>query len=217
MKPVIFFDWDGTLCDSMNLCIQENRSALLQMGLPDQPDDVLRRCNGPTYAECLPIIGVPAERMAEYCRTRLACSLVLAPKVNRLYPGAKELLTALSAKATLCIVSNGTREYLTLCQQVFGVEGMFHRVAHSRPDRTKTQNLAALIAELQPEKAVMVGDRIGDIRAGIDNGLPTIAAAFGYGSDEEYAHAACRADTMAELQALLLQFCESKGGQTHVH
>ena len=25
MKPVIFFDWDGTLADSMNLCVAEIR------------------------------------------------------------------------------------------------------------------------------------------------------------------------------------------------
>ncbi len=208
-KPVIFFDWDGTLCDSMDLCIQENRNTLLQMGLPDQPDEVLRRCNGPTFEEAAPIIGVPAERMEEYCRIRLGCALDLAPKVNRLYPGAKDLLQALSGKATLCVVSNATKEYLALCQQLFGVEGMFHRVVHSRPDRTKTQNLAALMAELRPEKAVMVGDRIGDIRAGQENGLPTIAAAFGYGNDAEYEKADARADTMAELQEMLLRFCEA--------
>ena len=94
MKPVICFDWDGTLCDSMELCIQENRTTLLKMGLPDQPDKVLRRCNGPTFEEAAPFIGIPADRMDEYCRIRLACALDLVPKVNRLFPGAKELLAA---------------------------------------------------------------------------------------------------------------------------
>ena len=48
MKPVIFFDWDGTLADSMNLCVAEIRQALITMRLPDLPDDVLRQCNGPS-------------------------------------------------------------------------------------------------------------------------------------------------------------------------
>ena len=48
MKPVIFFDWDGTLADSMNPCVAEIRQALITMRLPDLPDDVLRQCNGPT-------------------------------------------------------------------------------------------------------------------------------------------------------------------------
>jgi phosphoglycolate phosphatase-like HAD superfamily hydrolase len=59
MKPVIFFDWDGTLCDSMQLCIEENRNTLRLLCLPDQPDEVLRRCNGPTFEEAAPIIGIP--------------------------------------------------------------------------------------------------------------------------------------------------------------
>lgn len=206
-KPVIFFDWDGTLCDSMQLCIEENRNTLRLLGLPDQPDEVLRRCNGPTFEEAAPIIGVPEERMEEYCRIRLSCALALVEKVNRLFPGARELLSALKDKAELCIVSNGTQAYLTRCMQHFGLEGVFHRIVWSHPERTKGQNLTDLIAELQPERAVMVGDRIGDIRAGRENGLTTIAAAFGYGNDAEYAEADLRADSIAQLQETLLHFC----------
>ena len=51
MKPIIFFDWDGTLADSMNLCVAEIRQALITMRLPDLPDDVLRQCNGPTFEQ----------------------------------------------------------------------------------------------------------------------------------------------------------------------
>ena len=207
-KPVIFFDWDGTLCDSMQLCIEENRNTLRLLGLPDQPDEVLRQCNGPTFEEAAPLIGIPAERMEEYCRVRLSCALELVETVNRLFPGAKELLTALAPHAELCIVSNGTQAYLTRCMRHFGLEGVFSRILWSHPERTKTQNLAGLIAELQPERAIMVGDRIGDIRAGKSNGLPTVAAAFGYGSDAEYAEADFRADTMAALQELLLNFAK---------
>ena len=207
-KPVIFFDWDGTLCDSMQLCIEENRNTLRLLGLPDQPDEVLRQCNGPTFEEAAPLIGIPAERMEEYCRVRLACALELVETVNRLFPGAKELLAALAPHADLCIVSNGTQAYLTRCMRHFGLEGVFRRIVWSHPDRTKTQNLAGLIAELEPERAIMVGDRIGDIRAGKSNGLPTVAAAFGYGSDTEYAEADFRADTMAALQELLLNFAK---------
>lgn len=205
-KPTIFFDWDGTLCDSMQLCIEENRNTLLAMGLPDQPDEVLRQCNGPTFEEAAPLIGIPADRMEEYCRIRLACALDLVPKVNRLFPGARELLDALRDKADLCIVSNGTEAYLKLCLKQFGLEDVFRLVIWCHPERTKTQNLALAIAETQPERAVMVGDRTGDIRAGKANGLRTIAAAFGYGNDAEWAEADLRADTMAELQRILLDF-----------
>lgn len=207
-KPVVFFDWDGTLCDSMQLCIEENRSTLQLLGLPDQPDEVLRRCNGPTFEEAAPMIGIPADRMEEYCRVRLSCALDLVEKVNRLFPGAKELLRALKPHAELCIVSNGTEPYLKKCLRYFGLEDVFTLVVWCHPERTKTQNLALAMTQLQPERAIMVGDRIGDIRAGKANGLPTVAAAFGYGNDEEWAEADFCAATMDELQSILLNFAK---------
>lgn len=206
MKPVICFDWDGTLCDSMQLCIEENRSTLADMGLPPKPEAVLRACNGPTFEEAAPMLGIPADRMAEYCRIRLENALSLVPRVNRLFSGAKEMLLELQPYADLCIVSNGTQAYLTLCMQHFGLEGMFRRIVWCRPDHTKTENLADLLAELRPERAIMVGDRVGDLRAGKANGLPTVAAAFGYGNDAEYAAANLRANSMEDLKRLLLDF-----------
>ena len=71
MKPVIFFDWDGTLADSMNLCVAEIRQALITMRLPDLPNDVLRQCNGPTFEQSLDILHIPHDRAQEYMTTRL--------------------------------------------------------------------------------------------------------------------------------------------------
>lgn len=206
MKPVICFDWDGTLCDSMQLCIEENRSTLADMELPPKPETVLRACNGPTFEEAAPMLGIPSDRLDEYCRIRLGNALALVPKVNHLFPGAKDMLLTLREQADLCIVSNGTQAYLTRCILHFGLEGVFRRIVSSRPGHTKTENLAALLAELKPERAIMVGDRLGDLQAGKANGLRTVAAAFGYGSDAEYAEADLRADSMQELQQLLLDF-----------
>lgn len=206
MRPVICFDWDGTLCDSMELCIHENAATLRAMGLPAKPERVLRACNGPSFEEAAPMLGIPPDRLEEYCRVRLGEALKLVPQVNRLFPGAKALLTELKEKADLCVVSNGTAAYLELCMRQFGLEGVFTRIVSSRPGRTKTDNLAALLRDLRPEKAVMVGDRLGDILAGKNNGLPTVAAAFGYGSDAEYAQAEYRVNTMAELLDWLKAF-----------
>ena len=155
------------------------------------------------------MIGIPADRMDEYCRVRLSCALGLVEKVNRLFPGARELLAALKPHAELCIVSNGTEAYLKKCLQHFQLEDVFHLVVWCHPARTKTQNLALAIAELQPERAIMVGDRTGDIRAGKANGLPTVAAAFGYGNAKEWAEADFCASTMEELQTLLMHFVKA--------
>ena len=204
-KPVICFDWDGTLCDSMRLCVEELRLALRRMGLPAQPDEVLGRCNGPTYEEAASIVGVPEERVGEYTHLRLQAGLELCPTVNHLFPGVREMLEALRGQATLCVVSNGMSDYLDLCLRSFGVEGVFERIETFRHGRSKAEALAEVIADLKPEQVWMVGDRLGDIEAGKANGVPTVVACYGYGTPDEWAVADMQARTVEELTALLLE------------
>lgn len=205
-RPIIYFDWDGTLADSMDLCIAECREALLDMGLPNLPDDVIRQCNGPTDQEACAILRVPEEMQEEYVRRRVAAGLRLTPTVNRLFPGVREMLQTLQPVADLAIVSNGQPEYLALCQKVFGLEHVFCQVASYTPGKTKAQLLQTLLNQRGPGKAVMVGDRQGDIMAGRACGLPTVAAAYGYGNPAEYALADAQCPTPQALTAWLYRF-----------
>ncbi|MCH5286998.1 MAG: HAD family hydrolase [Christensenellaceae bacterium] len=206
-QPVICFDWDGTLCDSMTLCVEELRLTLTRMGLPVPPDEVLRRCNGPTYEEAAAMIGVPADRVAEYMDIRLHAGLELCPMVNRLFPGVREMLEALKDKAALCVVSNGMRDYLELCLRSFDLEGVFLRTETFRHGRSKAQALAEVLDDLRPERVWMVGDRLGDIEAGKANGVPTVAVCYGYGTPEEWNAADRQAVTVEELSELLSRSC----------
>ena len=205
-KPAIIFDWDGTLADSMDLCIGEVRLALTRMRLPVPPEDVIRQCNGPTFEESIPLLGIPRERAAEYLQVRLQAGLELCPRVNRLFPGVREMLLALREKAELCIASNGTADYLNLCRQVFGLESVFRTVRAAKHGRTKAQAVADILAELQPCAAIMVGDRMGDMEAGKANGLPTLCAAYGYGDASEWAAADQAAEDVASLRQRLERF-----------
>ena len=55
----------------------------------------------------------------------------------------------------------------------------------------------------------MVGDRLGDIRAGQENGLPTIAACYGYGNDAEYNQASLGAGSVASWARQLVYCCRT--------
>ena len=215
MRPLICFDWDGTLADSMNLCITEIRETLLEMKLPVPPNDVLTQCNGPTFEGTVDILHVPRNRTEEYMQIRQQKELSLVPEVNRLFPGIREMLDALRPMADLCIVSNGTTEYISLCLRTFRLTDVFTHVVTSLPGCTKSDRLRSLLTETQPALAVMVGDRLGDIKAGADNHLPTIAACYGFGNDEEYNQATARAESVASLQAMLTDFCQR--GETSLH
>ena len=208
-RPVICFDWDGTICDSMTLCIEELRLTLTRMGLPVPPDEVLRLCNGPNDEEAAAIIGIPEDRVAEYMDIRLHAGLELCPAVNHLFPGAKEMLESLCGRATLCVVSNGLPDYIDLCLKLFGLEGVFTRTEAFKHGRSKAQALAKVLADLKPERVWMVGDRLGDIEAGKANGIPTIAACYGYGTPDEWNAADKQVGTVEELGNMLLKLTGS--------
>lgn len=202
-RPVIFFDWDGTIADSMPLCVGEITLALERMGLSVPPVETLMACNGPTYEESVAVLGLPQERGAEFLRLRKEAEMELVPTVQRFFPGIRGMLEELRTFADLAIVSNGLQEYLELSTRVMQVEDVFTRLQAFTPGKTKAQALGMLIDEMQPEKCVMVGDRLGDINAGKANGIPTVAACYGFGNEEEYAQADYRADTVEEMTMLL--------------
>lgn len=206
-RTTLFFDWDGTLADSMSVCIGECRLALARMGLPDLPDEVIRQCNGPTYAEACDILRVPRVQQEAFMAARQKAEMELLAQTQRLFDGVRDMLEALRDRAELVIVSNGLSAYLEESIRLTGLGGMFTRVQHLVPGKSKAELLAALLDELRPERAVMIGDRLGDIRAGKSCGLPTVAAAYGYGSDEEYAQADVRCDTVRALHDWLCAFC----------
>ena len=49
-RPTIYFDWDGTLADSMPLCIAHIRQTLEELGLPPKTNAETAKCNGPNLS-----------------------------------------------------------------------------------------------------------------------------------------------------------------------
>ncbi len=206
MKPVIFFDWDGTLADSMPLCIQQLQVALERVGLPPKPPEELALCNGPTYEESVGVLRIPPDKAQAFLDARLKAELELVPTVQRLFPGIREMLTALRPVADLVVLSNGLPGYLSLSLRTLSLTDCFTRVQPAIPGKTKAEALALLLAEMRPDRAVMVGDRLGDLNAGRANNLPTVAACYGFGTPEEWAEADRQAESVERLTALLLDF-----------
>ena len=207
-RTAIFFDWDGTLADSMPLCIEQLRRALEELGLPPKPNAELARCNGPTYQESVGLLHIPPEMAEDFLRTRQRIEMEIVPTWQRLFPGVKELLQSLSQQADLVVVSNGLPDYLRLSMEVTGVAGFFARVQPLIPGKTKAEALRQMLSQMRPRRALMVGDRRGDILAGQENGLHTVAACYGYGLPDEWALADQQAYSVEKLQQLLLDFVQ---------
>ena len=65
---------------------------------------------------------------------------------------------------------------------------------------------------LVPERAVMIGDRAGDIVGARANGIRSIGVLWGYGSEEELLRA--KPDCVAESMAALIGLVDAKPPST---
>ena len=112
---------------------------------------------------------------------------------NAVYPGVRRALAALQKKGhRMRVVTAKPRPYAIRILEHFEIGGFFDAV-HGPTLADRTHNKANLIDEALREvassQAVMIGDRAEDIRAAKANGIPAVAARWGYGSAAELSEA----------------------------
>lgn len=196
---VIFFDWDGTLADSMDLNYAGIEGALARMGLPPVSREVMAACNGPAYDASIRIVGIPPERGQEFLRLRTECEHEALARTQKLFPGITQMLDRLKQQATLAIISYGQPEYLEKSLELTGIGDRFVKVQGWMPGHTKGELLARLVADLRPEKAALVGDCVGDFEAARFCRIPSLAVRYGYGHEADWALADAVVDTVEEI------------------
>lgn len=205
--PLIIFDFDGTIADSMGLCLEELIQTYQALGLPVPQRFILEKCNGPSHEEAAVLLGLPEELQGQFCRIRGEMQMSILPLWQRAFPGIPQVLSALSERAYLAIASNGRLEYIKQSLGILNMAQNFTYVMGQIPGQNKEVLVRQIMDRAGPCRAMMVGDKMGDILAGRENGLYTVAACYGYGSEEEWAEADRKAATVDELYRICLDFC----------
>lgn len=211
-KPVVLFDFDGTVVDTQPAIIRVASQVLVNHGMPR-----------PTTQQMLPIVGPPLEEgfmlvagigpddatvwAAEY---RALFDEVVTPEDYPVLPGMRELLDDLHAQGRRLAVATSRMEdgavRMVAAQSLTQFGAVCGRVPGVR--NSKAASIAAALEQLgaTPADAVMVGDRHNDVEGAREVGLPCVgiyngAAAAG---EHERAGAAAVAHAMSELRELLL-------------
>ena len=140
-----------------------------------------------------------SQSLSPFLQQRHIAEMEILKDAQRLFPGIKDMLQACKPYATPVIVSNGFGEYLRKSMELTGVLQEFDWLESLIEGRSKAEALRVTLERYPGYKAIMIGDRLGDIDAGKANGIPTIACCYGYGHEEEYCQADMRVDTVEEL------------------
>ena len=218
----LIFDLDGTLTDSkpgILGCLREVLAAreMYECG-------PLERFIGPPVeqwaVELLPQ-GSDQDRAA-LVRDYRACYDRDGWLNNAVYPGVAEMLAQLTGEGVQLFVCTSKHEHFAVrILGAFGIARYFTAVYGDKAEyasHSKIDLLGRILGEqsLDPESVRMVGDRSFDIEAAHANNVRCVAAAWGYGTPEEWAEAEAVAKTPGDVFGIVAPAAvESVASGTH--
>jgi len=196
--PAIIFDLDGTLTDSKPGILACLRQVIESRNLGDcGPLD--RFVGPPVEAWAVDLLPQSKpEDHAAFAREYRSCYDREGWSNNSVFPGIHALLTQLRSKGfPLFVCTSKHQRHAVRILDKFELSHFFTAIY-------------GLLSEnsISSDNAWMIGDRSFDFDAARANNVKTIAAAWGYGTREEYATANALALTPADILSLLLSAAE---------
>lgn len=209
----IIFDLDGTLTDNTQGIINSLKYALNRMKIDDYPEDLLDGFIGPPlqwgFSQLFGMNERNTKLAVEYFREYYSEN---GWHQNVPYDGILEMMAELDHLGKRMYIATSKLEkfavqimqYFEMHKYILQLKGADYKGEKA----TKTQIITDLLAtqQLTPSpEVVMIGDTLFDIEGGKQNGLSTIAVAYGFGKEEELkaAQPDYYAEDVDELYAIL--------------
>jgi phosphoglycolate phosphatase-like HAD superfamily hydrolase len=213
-RGLLIFDLDGTLFRTDSITVPLVQEAFRRRGL-----------GAPTREEICDLVGKPAPEVHAWVHAR--CSGDEAEKIiaevdrgelkgvsdaGELFPGARPALQEMRQLVSgMAICSNGPRTYVELVVATQELQPLFDLVRYRREDdRDKSGMVLEILDRLSARPAIVIGDRRDDVQAAHANGIRAIAAAYGYGPQEELEEADAWAHSPVDLPSLVRTLLEAE-------
>ena len=218
--PVLVFDLDGTLVDSVPDLLSCANRMLERHALPPMEAVELRPMVGDGLRVLVERIlcsrGAAADDGA--ASTYMADYAVHAADRSRLFSGVAAMLEdALARGFRLAVCTNKPAADARLLLGVLGVEPLFDAIGGGdsfpvrKPDPGHLLGTIGL-ANGRRERAVMIGDHRNDVVAARGAGIPSIFAAWGYGAAGMQAGADAVLEDLAEVPVVAARLLDAAHG-----
>lgn len=210
----VLFDVDGTLVDSLDMIV---------LGLGDtyerftgdrpRPEDLLRSIGRPLHAQ-FNLFGHewPREQLEELVAFTIERFRVHEAREHLFEPAVRALRTVHDGGLKVALVTSKTAVELEAFMKRFpGAPWVHATVCASDVERPKpdpqSAKLACQLLGVAPERAVMIGDSVFDLRCARGAGLAAVAVNYGAGRPDVLA--AEKPDRIFDTPDNLLQWVES--------
>ncbi|GMW00004.1 MAG: hypothetical protein AMXMBFR84_11420 [Candidatus Hydrogenedentota bacterium] len=205
----LIFDVDGTLFQADRVTIPAVQETFAAHGLPVPDAKIIATFFGAhvedyhawLVQQCpLGMLDVIVEQTDKR-------ELELIAEAGALYPGAIDTLRLLKESGcTIATSSNAPQDYFDEVLDHHGLRELVD-IPMCRADRfkDKIEMTGYLLAQCETRPAVVIGDRVDDVRAASAHGIYSVAALYGFGNEREWQGAHARIAALAELPEALAQ------------
>lgn len=183
---IAIFDWDGTLCDSIEHIVAAMRDAAVELALEPPPAESVRNIVGlglpQAVSQLFPGLDEAARKELALTYSRHFASPERPPA--SLFDGAMETLLGLRARGIQLAVATGkSRRGLDRVLGTLGLSEFFE--ATRCADETRSKPDPCMLLEILAERgkaaheAVMIGDSEYDLAMAQEAGVRSVGVSFG--------------------------------------
>lgn len=193
MKRLVLFDMDGTLADTLPLCVEAFGRATEQLTGRRPTETEITDTFGPDETGTMAVLtpGRKEEGVALYHAFCEQLHPVLCPAP---FEGIREAIDALRRKhIRVALVTGKGRRAMEISLRALGLCGVFDRTEAGSPTGNDKPACIARTLDafgIRADEAIYVGDTASDIRSAHAAGLPILSAAWAPGTDAEALKAA---------------------------
>jgi phosphoglycolate phosphatase len=170
----IFFDWDGTIVDSIQALFETDGAICRQIGVPFD-EEIFRRTFSPNWRLMYRSLGIPEERTDEAAQV---WATTFHSEQTPPFPGIGEALARLAAAGhKLGLVTGGSRAEVEPQLTRLGIEEVLTVRVYGddpvagKPDPRPLQLALELAGAARPEDALYIGDALDDMRMAASAGV----------------------------------------------
>jgi phosphoglycolate phosphatase len=204
MYKYIFFDLDGTITDPFDGITACVKYALEQFGISACQEDLKSFIGPPLKDEFMRRFSLSekeAEEAVAWYRKRYPNQGIFE---CTLYNGIAELLERLSKEHILTLATSKPLPFAERILEHFDIKKYFTQIVGATFDGRLSEKTEVLAEALRItgaplDECVMIGDRLFDTQAGVENGIASIGVTYGYGTADEHKNAIYIADSVNSL------------------
>jgi phosphoglycolate phosphatase len=209
----VLFDLDGTIADSAPGITGTLSDTLQEMGKPIPTPAQLLAFVGPPILDGFAALGLTDEESQTALDLYRKRYRERGAFDSEVFPGMEDVLRSIrESELPIALATSKPESQARRMLEHYGLVDLFAFVGGASEDETRSEKadvIAYVLRNLRRmgvdlSRPVMVGDRIHDVEGARANGVPTVFADWGYGSDPEKAGTIAVADEPGDLTWILL-------------